>query len=195
MKKVAKAIRIITLAPIIAYVLITLIFFLRPGSFDLAQYILAIIFLTVLPLLGYPMQPYLKPFKDKGRDGQRTLAMIMAVIGYILGIIVALATGTKGILLVIYLTYLFSGILLLFVNKVLKVRASGHAGGVSGPLAVIIMVFGPVGLFGLIVLGLMCWASLVLKRHTLAQLIAGSIIPLVALVIAVLICGGLGIAA
>ena len=58
MEKFAKAVRIATLAPIMAFVLITLCFFLKPGSFDALQYILAIIFLTVLPMLGYPLQPH-----------------------------------------------------------------------------------------------------------------------------------------
>ena len=193
MKKFAKAVRIATLAPIMAFVLITLCFLLKPGSFDAVQYILAIIFLTVLPMLGYPLQPHVPHFKDKGREGQRNLAMVMAVIGYVIGIIVALATGTGGILLIIYLTYLFSGLLLMLFNKVFKIRASGHAGGVAGPLGLLILLFGPPALLGLIILGLMCWASLVLKRHTVSQLIIGSIIPLAALVIAVLICGGFSV--
>ena len=90
-QKIAKIVRVATLAPIIALIAATIMFVCKPEIFgDAATYILTLVFLTVLPLLAYPLQPVFPAFRDKGRSGQRTLAMIMAVVGYILGIIFAL---------------------------------------------------------------------------------------------------------
>lgn len=189
MYKFAKAVRIATLAPIIAFILVTLVYFLIPASFGVTEYILAIVFLTVLPLLGYPLQPFIPKFRDKGREGQRNLAMLMAVIGYVLGIVFALCMNVTGILLVIYLTYLFSGLIMVLFNKVLKIRASGHACGFAGPLAVIICLFGAWAYTGLALLVLVFWACLKMKRHTLSQLFIGSLIPVLALLLALLVTG------
>ena len=189
MDRFAKFIRIISLAPIVAFVLISLVFFLRPGSFDVIQYALGIVFLSVLPLLAYPLQKCFPAFRDKGREGQRNLAMIFAVAGYISGIICALCTGVRGVLLVIYFTYLFSGLLIVLFNKGFKIKASGHACGVAGPVAVSIVMLGPWWYFGLAFLVLVFWACLRLKRHTVSQLIIGSSIPVGAMVLAIIVSG------
>ena len=89
--KVSKIIRIFTVAPIMALVMLLIIQLSKPGLFgNKANLLLSILFLTVFPLLAYPLQPFIKKFKDKGREGQRTLAMIFAVSGYILGLLSAL---------------------------------------------------------------------------------------------------------
>ena len=64
------------LAPV---VLTFLLFALRPSEFyGAANYAVAILCLTVLPLLAYPLQPYIPRYKDQGRAGQRRLAIVMA---------------------------------------------------------------------------------------------------------------------
>ena len=185
--KAALAIRIITLPPIIAGILVSLLYFLLPGSFGLMEYILSLVFLVVLPLLGYPLQRFIPGFKDKGREGQRNLALIMSIVGYIAGFIVALCTNVSGILFIVYLTYLISGALLILFNKGFKIKASGHAGGFAGPLTVAICLISSWFYFGLAVLALVFWASLKMKRHTLSQLIIGSFIPVAAFFVSVLL--------
>lgn len=190
MKKIniEKIIRVITVAPVMAAVALSILFILRPGMFNgIADFVMALVFLTVLPLLAYPVQPLIPYFKDKGREGQRLLAIIMAVAGYIGGIIYALARPVSKELLIVYLVYLFSGILIFILNKVIKIKASGHACGVAGPVSYLVYFLGWYALAGIAVLALVYWASVRMKRHTLKQLIAGSIIPIVALVISILI--------
>ena len=184
-QKIAKIVRVATLAPIIALIAATIMFVCKPEIFgDAATYILTLVFLTVLPLLAYPLQPVFPAFRDKGRSGQRTLAMIMAVVGYILGIIFALVWQLSQTLFMFFLTYLLSGLLLLLFNKGFKIKASGHAGGVSGPIVFLIYVFGPVALWGIPVLIAVYWASLCMKRHTPGELEFGSVIPPAAVLIA-----------
>ncbi len=190
MKKIniEKIIRVITVAPVMAAVALSILFILRPGMFNgIADFVMALVFLTVLPLLAYPVQPLIPYFKDKGREGQRLLAIIMAVAGYIGGIIYALARPVSKELLIVYLVYLFSGILIFILNKVIKIKASGHACGVAGPVSYLVYFLGWYALAGIAVLALVYWASVRMKRHTLKQLIAGSVIPVAALVISILI--------
>ena len=59
-----------------------------------------------------------------------------------------------------------------------KLRASGHACGVSGPLTVLIYLHGLRWLApGLAVLAAMFWSSITLGRHTLRQLLLGAAAP------------------
>lgn len=189
--KISQIIRIVTLAPIMVLLLLMILYSKRPGIFQgISNYILSVVFLTLLPIAAYPLQQYIPGFQDKGRDGQRKLAMIMAVIGYLLGIISALCFGVTKYLLMIYLTYLFSGILILLFNRVLKVRASGHACGVAGPIAILIYLLDFTAIFSIIILALVYWASLVMKRHTWSELIWGTIIPVLSLLLSITLCQG-----
>lgn len=182
-EKTAKIIRTLTIAPVGAFVLVTLLYFTLQESFgSLLSYLLAIVYLTILPVSAYPLQPYIPKFKSKGREGQRNLAIVMATLGYLCGIISIIFINATKMQWIIYLTYLISGIGIAVFNKLLKIRASGHACGIVGPLALAVYFMGLKGFIaGIVIYVLMWWSSLVLKRHTKSQLVWGSIIPLIAL--------------
>lgn len=179
---ISKIIRILTVAPLMALVMTLTIYFNDPAFFGGTEnFILQILFLTVLPLLAYPLQPIIKVFRSKGREGQRTLAMIFAVCGYIAGLISALALHSKESVQIIYISYLLSGVLVVLLNKLFKFRASGHTCGIVGPFALLLYFGQGWGLLGIPVLAAAWWASLKMKRHTASQLIGGMVIPIAAL--------------
>lgn len=187
----AKFIRIITVAPVMALILLGTLFAARNGIFGTTlNLILAIVFLVILPLLAYPVQPLIPYFRDKGREGQRSLAMWMASLGYILGLVSALFLPISDSLLIIYLTYLFSGVSLVLLNKVFKIKASGHACGVAGPIVCLIYFIGPWVMFGLFVLAAVYWASLNMNRHDKSELLIGTTVPTYAFLLAFLIVLG-----
>lgn len=179
MDKIYLTIRKITVAPIMAAVMLTAFFLFTPEIFQSAfMYILSLFFLGFLPMLAYPMQKYIPPYKNKGRDGQRSLAMIFAVSGYVLGIAAGLfAHAPKGIIL-IYLEYLLSGMTILLFNKCFHRKISGHACGVFAPIGLFIYfklyICAAIAILSAVVVYI---ASLQTKRHTLSQLIGGSIVP------------------
>lgn len=143
-----------------------------PAIFDgVGNYLAAVFFLTVLPLLAYPLQPILPHYKDQGRAGQRKLAMLMAVAGYVAGAVMGIVCVVPKGLMQIYLIYLISGVLTLLFNKVFKIKASGHACGIAGPVAYLVYFVGWPALAGCIVLAMAYWASL---RHGAAYL-AGAV--------------------
>lgn len=179
MKKFCFAIRKLTIAPFMAAVLLTILWFCRPAYFlNPFYYWYSMFFLVLLPVLGYPVQKYIPAFKDRGREGQRSLAMLFAVAGYVLGCIANLFFHSTGELWIIYLEYLISGILILLFNKCFHKKASGHACGIIGPLALLI-AFGIYSALipGLFLVLLVYYASMQTGRHSLLQLIGGSVIP------------------
>ncbi len=183
--KITKLIRVLTVAPVMAFCTVLTLFLCAPEHFNnrFVLFMLSVVFLTVLPLLAYPLQPFIPVFREKGREGQRNLAMLFANGGYILGCITNLFLSAPAALWLIYLEYLISGMLILIFNKVFKLRASAHACGVIGPGAVLCS-FGIYPALGvsIVLWGAALWASLSMKRHTLPQFIGGSLIPIAVLI-------------
>lgn len=151
-----------------AVVLLCSVYFMMPSGIASAwQWLAGILFLAGLPTLAYPLQKYIPHFKGKGRDGQRSLAMLFSFAGYLLGTIVCFVIPSPKELKSIFLEYLFCGISMLVLNKVFKLKASGHACGVVGP--VVMMVY-----FGLYIPAAVCAlfvvpvyiSSIKTKRHT-----------------------------
>ncbi|MBQ9112496.1 MAG: hypothetical protein IJY08_02840 [Clostridia bacterium] len=178
--KFAKVIRVMTVAPVMAMATLCTLFIVNPSLFGKWYlFAIAMLFLGVLPLLAYPLQPFIPKFKDKGREGQRTLAMLFAVSGYILGCLTNLFLGAPVALWIIYLDYLISGALILVFNKLFHLRASAHACGVAGPTALIMYLGVPAALIpGIVLYFSALWASLKMKRHTWQQFIGGAAISL-----------------
>lgn len=146
--------------------------------------ILGLFFLGILPMLGYPLQKYIPYFKDKGRDGQRHLAMIFSAAGYLLGTLSAFLANAPLSLYAIYLEYLFCGIAILVVNKVFHLKASGHSCGISGPVLLFLYfkmylpaIIGTIFVIPVIV------SSIRTKRHTAKQLLGGIAIAFCCMVI------------
>lgn len=180
--RLAKVVRVISLAPLLALATLSLLYAFRSDMYrDRTDLALAIFFLTILPILAYPLQPLIPGFKRQGRDGQRRLAIAMAVLGYSAGVVSALLRRTPDGLLTLYLTYLISGLLIQLFNKKLKIRASGHACGTVGPVVFLVYALGPIALAGAIVPALVFWASLSMGRHTWSELCWGSLLPIVSL--------------
>lgn len=182
-EKFAKAIRVLTTAPIFAFLLCTLLYFLLDGAIaSLRHYLAAVFFLTVLPVLAYPLSALIPPLRKKGRDGQRNLAIAFSVLGYIGGFLYAFFGGGSAVEKVLFGTYLISGVTLA-VCTLLHYKASGHACGCSGPVAMLSVFVCPWFLFGYLLLTPVIWSSMKLKRHTATQLLVGTVIPVLAMLI------------
>ena len=78
----AKVIRVASIPPVCAAVLISLLFFAGDGLIDgPLHYIAALLFLVVLPVAAYPVSVFSK--KADRRSFQRSLAIVFAVVGYV----------------------------------------------------------------------------------------------------------------
>ena len=185
MYALSKIVRRFTVPPVFAILLMTAVYITHPeyiGAFW--QLPVSILFLAVLPTLAYPLQRFIPHFKDGGRKAQRTLAMIFSFLGYLGGTVLSFITAAPAKLKLIFFEYLLCGILMIVLNKLLHIKASGHACGVVGP---VLMLF----YLGIIVPAVICAAlvipvyvsSVKTKQHTVCQLVVGSLIPAVNLAI------------
>ena len=185
--KIAKVIRVATIPSVAASLSLCVMYAYDSALIGSAwNFVLTLFFLGVMPMLAYPLQPYVPHFKDKGREGQRNLAMIFAFVGYLLGCLVSLFLTTPEFLWIFYLDYLLSGIGIILFNKVFHLRASGHGCGVAGPIACLAYL----GIYPALIVGIPLyaasfWASIKMKRHTWQQFIGGSLIPIVTLAVLV----------
>ncbi|MGN0513333.1 MAG: hypothetical protein ACI4GD_03570 [Lachnospiraceae bacterium] len=183
MENIFYIIRKITVPPIFAMILLLVMYFMKPYAFtSVWQLLCGLLFLGVLPILGYPLQKYIPYFKEKGREGQRSLAMIFCVTGYVLGALTVLITKVPAELCTIYLEYLYCGITTVIFNKVFHIRASGHACGIVAPVLLMLSfnMLLPAVIGGLLVI-LVLISSYKTKRHTIPQLLAGCVIPAICL--------------
>ena len=189
MERFCKVSRIITLAPVLALFSLSMIFLFCKGIFPSFWHLTYMaMFLGALPLLAYPLQRFTPHFKHRGRDGQRTLAMIFAVSGYILSLAANIVFSASVGMWVICLEYLISGALILIFNKVFHIKVSAHGCGSAGP-CFLLLYFGlwvPAIIMGVITF-FAYFSSVKAKHHTFPQLLGGSAISILTLFVLALI--------
>lgn len=184
-EKIAKIIRAVTVPPVMVYLLLTILYFVKDGIIaGPAELILSILFLGIVPLFAYPLSALIPSLKKKGRKGQRKLAFILTFAGYLGAVIYGLIAHAAYRLMLIYHTYFISVLILIVFNKFIKIRASGHACSIAGPLFLMIYFIGWKSILPCVLLfAIVTWASLELKRHTFRELIWGQLTAAVAFVI------------
>ena len=104
------------------------------------------------------------------------------VLGYLIGFLAAVLDDGAAMEKVVFGTYLISGTTLA-VCTLLHFKASGHTCGCSGPIAALSIFINPWFLVGYVLLTPIIWSSIRLKRHTALQLLAGCVIPVLAMLI------------
>ena len=170
--KAAKLLRILSVPPVMAAIFLVLLYRFRPDVVaSRAQLLAALVGLSVIPLLAYPLSWLLR----MKREGQRTLAMLLSAASYCAVWAYSLLTPCGREYRFICGTYVFSVALLLVFNKLLHLRSSGHACSVTGPIVLLCCFLGA-GLAPLCALlyAAVFWASLRSGRHTAAEYLWGS---------------------
>lgn len=180
-QKFAKFIRVFTVPPVFSALLCTILYGQLDGAFtSLGHYFAALCFLSFLPLMSYPVCAAVPSLRQKGRKAERNLGLIFSVVGYIGGILFCLFTESTPIEKLLYVSYFVSG-LGLALCTLIHFKASAHTCGCSGPIIMLAVFVSPWFLMGYLLLAAVIWASRSLDRHSIAQLVGGSIIPVVAL--------------
>ena len=109
-QKFAQAVRILTTPPVFSALMCTLLYVLVPGSFaSLGHYLLAIVCLSLLPVLAYPVSYLIPALRRGGRKTQRYLALVFSVLGYLIGFLAAVLDDGAAMEKVVFGTYLISG--------------------------------------------------------------------------------------
>lgn len=172
-KKIALAIRVVSVPSFLAIVLAMILYIKEGGA--LLGYVMLAFFLGIVPALAYPICRLSPKLKKKGRPFERKIAFITSGVGYVAGLLYGLLTKETRLLMMVYLSYFFSVLVLSFFNSILHVKASGHACGIFGPISLIVALGGPLYLLPcVLVFAAVVWASIYLKRHNLMEIIWGS---------------------
>ncbi|WAM34355.1 hypothetical protein [Caldicellulosiruptor morganii] len=177
-EKIAYLISSIFTVPMVALIVFTIMWFDNKaanynGNFN--YYLSSILFFTIIPIMAYIVARTIPKFKSGGREKERKLAFIFGIAGYILGnlSLLVMKRPTKA-MVGLYLSYLISSFILAFINRVLKFKASGHACGITGPVLAVNFIAGIKMWFLFLLIPLVMWSRLVLKRHDFKQLIVGA---------------------
>ena len=173
----ARVIRVCTVPPVMAALLLLVL------RLPAAHGWMALVFLTVLPCMAYPVCAVIPKLRRGGRKTQRSMAVIFSVAGYAAGLAWSLWRG-GSIERMMYFTYLFTGAVIAVCDRCFAFRASGHAGGTAGPIVMMAAAVSPWYAALTLLLAAVWWSSLELGRHTALQLAAGSVIPAVGLALA-----------
>lgn len=188
-KNLSILIRVISIPPIMIFALLTILYRSDPGMFlTQRDLVMSLICLALIPALAYPLSALIPALHRKGREGQRTLALFLSAFGYLLAWVYGLISACSSKLFLIYTTYLLSVIILLIFNKVIKLRASGHACSISGPIVFACCFLGTKAVVTSISMySMILWASLASKRHTLKEFAFGTLTCILAFGISALI--------
>lgn len=180
-EKAAKIIRIITVPPLLAFVMLGILY-RHLGSLmgTPPQLVVSIGCLSILPACAYPIAQLKTEVRDNQREYQRNMAFIMNLCSYLAAVIYGKVTGVSAVLMWIFVSYLTAVIVLTIINHSIHIKASGHA--CSCVLPYLIMCYflsGTVIAVCLILYLIEFWASVYLKRHTISEFLAGSAVAVV----------------
>ena len=173
----AKAVRILTIPPVILTAFCFLLNGFRPEVFHSRplELFFMILFLGIIPTLAYPLHAIIPALKRKGRIAQRWTAFVFAGTGYLAGLLYGFLSGSDSTVKLVYTVYFITFVILTIVN-ILKIKASAHASGTIGPLILIVIEVSPwFALSSLPIYFLSLWASVRLKRHTVKEYVIGSL--------------------
>ena len=173
----AKIIRGVAIPPTFVVTLMTLMYLLHPTMFrHIGDLVAVITALAVIPALAYPLARVIPKYKAKGRQGSRSLAFVTSAVGYVLGTAYAFISGATEDLKFIFCGYLLALGALLVFNKLFKLRASGHACGIFGPLLYAVYFLGAMWIIPCIIVATaVVWASVYRKSHTPKELALGAL--------------------
>ncbi len=182
-KRFAVLISAITYAPIISIPVFALInfFFLNLYEFIIVTSICAI-FAGILPIILVML--FLKARKN-GKEvdidipvrAERNHPLILVILSYIIGTVILFAIDAPLITTTLMFCYFSNTLILFFINLYWKI--SIHAMGVSGPSIALIYVFGSPGIIFSLIIPLVMWSRIYLNKHTVSQVIIGTILGLV----------------
>ena len=176
-QKVFKLISVVSVAPLVAFYVLTALYLHDKTIFGGSLwYILSVIFLTLLPLSAYGFERLIPSIRKQGRKGERKLAFVMCIAGYVLGAAASLIFDAPQGIKMVFMGYLVSGGILAIVNSVIKIRASGHACGIAGPYIMLLYFFGRKVWYLIFLLVPIFWVRKRMGRHTYQELISGTLV-------------------
>jgi membrane-associated phospholipid phosphatase len=104
----------------------------------------------------------------------RFYPLLLIIFCFLVGLITLYFLGAPAFTMALVFCYLSNTILVFFIN--LHWKISIHAMGVAGPAAAMIYLFGIAGFWLTLLLPAVMWSRVYLKRHSVGQVVYGSLI-------------------
>lgn len=192
MKKTTKVIRVITIPTNLFFIVLFLTYLTDKEAFPtLLSFIIPFIFIGCFVLVSYLVSFFIYKFKHNKeidfRHLQRLCAFIFSFIGYLVAFVISLCCKFPEKIMILISTYFFSVCLLSLLN-LLKIKASGHAAGIFGPLIFACYFINPHYIIPCTIIFILAmFASLYLKRHTISQFILGTICATIAFITSIIV--------
>ena len=180
-QKVAKAISAVTNPPIICiplFLIICTVLSFENGTFNISKFavleIISLIFTSALPLAIILLwAKRIGTDRDISNRSDRYMPLIIGIVSYIIGFMICLVFNLDHFLTALLLCYATNtGVVLLFT---IKWKISVHTTALSGPVAALILLLGPLGAIFGVIYPVLIWSRVLLKKHTLAQAISGGV--------------------
>ena len=179
--EIAEHISTITNPPIICiplFAIISLALSFDSGGFNLSEFIVlevvSLVFASILPMvIILYWAKKLGTDKDISNRGDRYTPLIVGIISYFIGFLICLFFNLDEFLTVLLLCYsINTGVVLLITTRW---KISVHTTGLSGPVGALILLLGPIGAVFGVIYPVLIWSRVLLKKHTMAQAIAGGV--------------------
>jgi hypothetical protein len=163
--------------PVLSGALATYLFLRLPDTepSHLTGYAWTMLFLCIIPLCSLFF--YITVKNEEAQvtaHRQRVASFVIMLVSYPGGWLILALIGAPRIFTAVAATYTFVTLGLIIFNLLLHYKASGHAAGVAGPVAVMIYIYGLVATPLLVLLPLITWARLAAEGHNLWQTIVGA---------------------
>ncbi|WP_285249643.1 phosphatase PAP2 family protein [Pseudarthrobacter sp. fls2-241-R2A-168] len=144
-----------------------------PGT--MAYGALAALFVCVIPLLLLLVLVRLGKVTDHHVSDrkQRAPVLLMALGSIVAGLLVLEAAGAPESVVAMVLAVVGGVVVLAGVSPFWKI--SGHAAAISSSAVIAVMMLGPAWLPLLLLIPAVGWSRVVLRAHTVAQVVAGSL--------------------
>ena len=154
------------------------------GRAGLLWGLLAAMFAAVLPALFISYGVRRGRWSDRNVGSRRPRLVVLAFItASVAAGLAVLAAGGAPRLLTGYLAFMLASVAVLALVTVVW-KISIHCAVASGSVAILALFYGPPVLAGYVLVALLGWSRVVLKDHTVAQVVGGSVLGAAAAVLA-----------
>ena len=180
-RKIAETISTITQPPIITiplFLIICMVLSFENGTFSLSKFLtlelISLVFTSLLPMAIILLwAKRINTDRDISNREDRFVPLVIGIVSYFIGVLVSLILNADNFLTLLLLCYAVNtGVVLLIT---FKWKISVHTTGISGPIAALILLLGPVGAVFGVIYPIVIWSRVLLKKHTLAQAICGGV--------------------
>jgi membrane-associated phospholipid phosphatase len=158
------------------FILLVALFQARDRLAAFAYACITLFFLSVGPLIYILICVRLGKLTDMdvSRRSQRAGPFVFGIVSVMIGWLVLVLTNGPRNLQTVLIISVFSGIIMMLITFWWKI--SMHASSLGGAATMLTVLYGGVMLPVFVLLVLVSWSRVALRRHTVTQVIAGSLV-------------------